>query len=354
MKGCGCYIAMVATQVAYGGSNVLVKLALERGLNQMVFVVYRHILATLLLFPFAYVLERKERPSLSFSSMAKIFFLAPFGTTIHINVYYAGMHYTSPVVASALTNVIPSLTIAIAVLLGMESLRLSSGRGRAKVVGTLICIGGSLIFTFWKGESVLKTSGRGALLHVSGNDEPSGHQHQNWLKGSLLILISFVSWSIWLILQAMVYKIYPALLSLNVLICFFAALQSSIGALFWGRNPDIWKIGWDVQLLAIVYCGVVISALVCYLQIWCISKNGPVFASMFSPLQLLIVGLFSAIAFGETLHLGSLIGAAIIIVGMYCVLWGKQKEEPKTIIETNKDDDDGAKIIDMCHTTDHK
>lgn len=61
---------------------------------------------------------RNERPSLSFYSAAKIFFLASLGTTIHINVYYAGLHYTSPTVASALTNIIPSLTLAIAVPLG--------------------------------------------------------------------------------------------------------------------------------------------------------------------------------------------------------------------------------------------
>lgn len=50
--------------------------------------------------------------------------------------------------------------------------------------------------------------------------------------------------------------------------------------------------------------GVVISALVYYLQTWCISKKGPVFAAMFSPLLLIIVGIFSAIAFAERLHLG--------------------------------------------------
>ncbi|KAJ6727798.1 WAT1-RELATED PROTEIN [Salix koriyanagi] len=49
---------------------------------------------------------------------------------------------------------------------------------------------------------------------------------------------------------------------------------------------------------------------------------------MFSPLLVVIVGLFSAIAFAERLHLGSMVGTGLIVLGLYCVLWGK---EGKTI-----------------------
>lgn len=63
-----------------------------------------------------------------------------------------------------------------------------------------------------------------------------------------------------------------------------------------------------------------------YLQTWCISHKGPVFVAMFSPLLVVIVGLFSAFAFAERLHLGSLIGTGLIVVGLYCVLWGKRQD----------------------------
>lgn len=48
--------------------------------------------------------------------MMKVFLLATLGTTVHLNVYYAGLAYTSATVASALSNVIPSLTFVMAVL----------------------------------------------------------------------------------------------------------------------------------------------------------------------------------------------------------------------------------------------
>ncbi|KAK7820646.1 wat1-related protein [Quercus suber] len=127
---------------------------------------------------------------------------------------------------------------------------------------------------------------------------------------------------------AVVYKVYPARLSLNTLICFFVSLQSFFLALFFARNLDLWKLEWNMQLLTILCSGsgVVISALVYYLQTWCISNKGPVFAAMFSPLLLIVVGIFSAIAFAEGLHLGSLVGASLIIAGLYWVLWAKRTD----------------------------
>ncbi|KAL5551192.1 hypothetical protein UlMin_001368 [Ulmus minor] len=251
MKGRSFYMAMVIVQLAYGGSNILIKISLAKGLNQLVLVVYRHIIAMLLLGPFAFALERKQRPTLSISVVSKIFVLASLGTTIHLNLYYAGLALTSPTVAIALSNIIPSLTFVLAQLLRMEKVNIRSTRGQAKVVGTLLCIVGSLMFTFWKGGLLLKGFVEKPLVNIHGD---STSHRDNWIKGSALILISYVAWSSWLILQAVVSKVYPAQLSLNMMICFFASLQSGLLALFLARNPTSWRLQWDVQLLTIVYC----------------------------------------------------------------------------------------------------
>ncbi|KAK8606388.1 hypothetical protein V6N13_030671 [Hibiscus sabdariffa] len=328
---------MVVSQFAYGVSNILIKIALERGLDQFVFVVYRHILAMLLLGPLAYVLEKKERPSLSLSVFGKIFLLSSLGTTIHLNLYYAGLAYTSPTIATALSNVIPSLTFLLAVFLRMEKVKIKSASSGAKVFGTFICIAGSLVFTFWRGFQLKGFVDR-PLINMYGNGTTSSRSHANesWIKGSALILVSYISWSGWLILQATVSKVYPAQLSLNVLICFVASLQSSVLAVFFARNPLLWKLEWNVQLWTIIYSGVVLSALVYYLQTWCISNKGPVFAAMFSPLLVVIVAIFSAIVFAERLHLGSLVGAFLIVLGLYFVLWGKRKD---SFVSGNREDD---------------
>ncbi|KAJ4842486.1 hypothetical protein Tsubulata_001846, partial [Turnera subulata] len=331
MAACAPYVAMIIVYLAYGGSNILMKVALEKGLNQLVFVAYRHIIGTILLGPFAYVLERtfnyntseckpsrKQRPSLTLPLFTKIFVVSTLGTTIYLNVYYAGLAYTSPTVASALSNVIPSLTFLMAVLLRMEKVKFTSGRGWAKVLGTLICIGGSLIFTFWKGGYLYKSLEEKPLVNIYSDSKVElSYAKDNWIKGVALILISNVAWSAWLILQAVLCKVYPAPLSLTTWICFIGSVESSVLALFFARDSELWKLGWN---------GVVITALVYNLQYWCISVKGPVFASMFNPLGVVFVATFSAIAFAERLHLGSLIGGALIIVGLYCVLWAKSQE----------------------------
>ncbi|KAG6499163.1 hypothetical protein ZIOFF_038919 [Zingiber officinale] len=111
---------------AYAGSSILGKLALGQGLSALVFVVYRHLIAMLILAPLAYVLERNRRPSFSFGVMLKIFILAMLGITIQQNVYYVGLHLISPTVASALGNVIPAFTFLLAIVLRMEKLNLKT------------------------------------------------------------------------------------------------------------------------------------------------------------------------------------------------------------------------------------
>ncbi|KAL9345762.1 hypothetical protein Peur_060615 [Populus x canadensis] len=87
---------------------------------------------------------------------------------------------------------------------------------------------GSLFFTFWKGGYLFKSFENRALINIYSTKGSAGeyrHAKENWIKGSALILTSHVAWSAWLILQAVVYKVYPASLSLNTLICFFACIN---------------------------------------------------------------------------------------------------------------------------------
>ncbi|XVF53234.1 hypothetical protein PTKIN_Ptkin05aG0083500 [Pterospermum kingtungense] len=321
MKSCSLYVVMVLVQFAYGGSHILIKIALARGLNQYVIGVYRHIIASLLSAPLAYVLERKERPSLSVSVLGKIFLMSSLGTTLHLKFYYAGLAYTSPTVATALSNVIPSLTFLMAVFLRMEKVKIRSASG----------------------------GGQRPLINIYSSNGCHGecrHGKESWIKGSALILVSYIAWSGWLILQATVSKVYPAPLSLNVLICFIASLESSVLALFFARNPILWKLEWNVQLLTIIYSGVVISALVYYLQTWCINNKGPVFTAMFTPLLVVIVAIFCATVFAERLQLGSLVGAFLIILGLYLVLWGQRRE---SFVSGNAEDGDDKKLASDLH-----
>nr|XP_043614172.1 WAT1-related protein At5g64700-like [Erigeron canadensis] len=331
------YFAMVLVQILYAGATITMKIGFANGLNQLVFVVYRHLISTILFCPFALVFERtKSRPKLTFVVMMKIFVLSTLGSTIHLNGVSYGLAYTSATVSSALNCLTPCLTFLIAFLLRMEKVNIRSFKGQAKVVGTILGIAGTLTITFWRGGFQLKGLVDKPLIDLSNTKVFHGHVKPNWVKGATLISASKVSWSLWLILQGLVHKVYPAPLSMNIMICLFASLQSSILAVFFAREADMWKIKWDVKLLTIIYGGIVISGLTYYLVLWTINKRGPVFAAMFTPLELPIVGVFSAIAFNERLHIGSFIGALLIIVGLYSVLWGKTDDN---VVKVQSKDD---------------
>lgn len=57
-RTCAPYLSMLACQVAYAASNVLCKLALQRGLSYLVLTAYRHVIAVFILGPLAYAAER--------------------------------------------------------------------------------------------------------------------------------------------------------------------------------------------------------------------------------------------------------------------------------------------------------
>lgn len=55
-------------------------------------------------------------------------------------------------------------------------------------------------------------------------------------------------------------------------------------------------------------------------------ERGPVFITAFSPLSMVIVAVLSSFILSEKLFLGSVIGALVIVVGLYLVVWGKSKD----------------------------
>lgn len=57
-RACAPYVFMFVVQLAYGVSNILCKLALEKGFSYLVFIVYRHAIAMFIFAPLAYIFER--------------------------------------------------------------------------------------------------------------------------------------------------------------------------------------------------------------------------------------------------------------------------------------------------------
>ncbi|XP_015897954.3 WAT1-related protein At5g07050 [Ziziphus jujuba] len=324
------YIAMICLQFGYAGMNIVTKVSLNRGMSHYVLVVYRHAFATAAIAPFALVLERKERPKITFPIFMHIFVLGLLGPVIDQNFYYAGLKFTSPTFSCAMSNMLPAMTFVMAVLCRMEKVEIKKVRCQAKVLGTIVTVGGAMLMTLYKGH-VIKFAWSehhtGRVGHsTSTSNAAAAADDKDWVKGSILLIMATLAWASFFILQAVALKRYSAQLSLTALVCFMGALQSTAVTFVMEHSPSAWTIGWDMNLLAAAYGGLISSSMAYYVQGLVMQKRGPVFVTAFSPLMMIIVAVMGSFILAENIYMGGVLGAALIVAGLYSVLWGEYKE----------------------------
>ncbi|KAK4766973.1 hypothetical protein SAY86_014724 [Trapa natans] len=297
-------------------------LALNIGVSKVVFPVYRNIIALLFLGPAAYFLEKNERPPLTFSLLVQFFLLALLGITANQGFYFLGLYYASPTFASAMQNSVPAITFLMASVLRLEQVHITRRDGLAKVAGTIASVGGATIMTLFQGPLLHQNQARG-----NTGEEIDITKSQNWTLGCVYLVGHCLSWAGWMVLQAPVLKKYPAKLTFTSFSCFFGLLQFLVIAAFMETDFEHWKIQSAEEILTILYAGIVASGVVISIQTWCIHKGGPVFVAIFQPVQTVLVAAMAIIIFGDHLYSGRILGAILITIGLYAVLWGKSREK---------------------------
>ncbi|KAF8395452.1 hypothetical protein HHK36_019398 [Tetracentron sinense] len=307
------FAAMVMVQCLDVGMITLSKAAMSRGMSHYVFVFYSNALATVILLP-SFIFHR---------------------ITVMQNSVYTGVNLSSPTLGSALGNLIPAFTFMLAIIFRLEKVDLRKLRSQVRIMGTIVSISGALVVTLYKGPSIWawSTPSRSNLLQ----EQPSLPAANNWILGGLFIAIASLSVSIWNVLQAATVKEYPAQMTVVFFNSLFATIQCLVVSLIAERDSNAWTLSPDMELISILYSAVIGSVLTASVSTWCINKKGPVFAAMFSPLGIGIAALMGVIFLGDTLHLGSVVGAVIIVVGFYGVIWGQSKEVIKGEINDGVD-----------------
>ncbi|KAL9684107.1 hypothetical protein QQ045_021539 [Rhodiola kirilowii] len=328
------FAAMVASECLDVGLTTISKSAMSKGMSHFVFVVYSNALATLILLPIFFFPHRIKRPPITFHHLCKFFLLGLTGITIVQNCVFTGVNYSSPTLASAMSNAVPAYTFTLAVIFRMEKVRLQSFRSQIKILGTVASIAGALTVTFYKGPSLWSSSSHSHSNSVTDfrllPHLPSFSMLEstsNWVIGGFFFAVASLSLATWNILQATVMKGYPSELTVVFFYCLFGTIQCSVVSLIAERDPNAWKLRPDIELGVIVYSAVFGNVVSYCIQTWCIVKKGPVFVAMFKPLGIAVAALLGAIFLGDTLHLGSVVGAVIIVAGFYAVIWVQSKEE---------------------------
>ncbi|XVF84920.1 hypothetical protein PTKIN_Ptkin17bG0077700 [Pterospermum kingtungense] len=316
------FVGMVLVILGRVTSMVITKAALSSGVNKYVLIVYSNALSSLILLPCSFIFHRSVYiPFTSSNLYILIFALALIGCVGQL-CGYAGLQYGTPAMATTLLNLIPAFTFILAIVSRMEKLEWRSTSSQAKVLGTIISITGAIVVTLYKGPTIMSTPSLPVMSH-----QLLSSPQLNWILGGLLLAAEALIISAGYIIQTLVLKKFPAVLTVMFYLCFFHAILSTIYSLVLVRNPYDWKLRADMGLVAVLYSAIVGTTLSISLCSWCLWKVGPLYVSMFKPLGIIFAAVMGILFLGDALSLGSVIGAIIIVCGFYAVLWGKAKEK---------------------------
>nr|CAD1822431.1 unnamed protein product [Ananas comosus var. bracteatus] len=240
------YIFMIFVQLSFAGMTIVAKFALNEGMSPFTFVVYRHVLAAVVVSPFAWFFERP---------------------VLDQNLYYLGMKKTSAAFTAAMSNLLPAITFVMAWVLRLERVSWNEKRNLAKL----------LVWLY--DTSSYHTKGLSSRVHCNSHD--------------MLIWRSIGG-----------------------------GISSSERA---QRRSLEDRLG--SKALTVAYSAVVCSGLAWCLQGSVMKRRGPVFVTAFSPLSMIVVAIVGLFFLAEDLLLGRLIGAVLIMSGLYMVVWGKRQDQ---------------------------
>ncbi|KAB2062257.1 hypothetical protein ES319_A10G142000v1 [Gossypium barbadense] len=201
-----------------------------------------------------------------------------------------GIDYSSPTLASAISNLEPAFTFILAVLFRLERVALRSSSGQAKIIGTIASISGALLVVLYKAPKVL-------VQWPLESSEP------NWVISGILLATAYLLFSIWYIVQTQVLEIYPTELIVALFYNLCGAIISVPVSLITQPKLSSWILRPSVAVIAVLYSGVFqsFSSLV---VTWGLHLKGPVYIAIFSPVSIAIAAFMSAIFLGDSLHLG--------------------------------------------------
>ncbi|KAK1359027.1 hypothetical protein POM88_043501 [Heracleum sosnowskyi] len=103
---------------------------------------------------------------------------------------------------------------------------------------------------------------------------------------------------------------------------------------FYRRQPlrGSWVLNPGIEMIAMVFAAVNCVTRASILT-WCLHRKGPVYVSMFKPVSTAIAMITGIIFLGDTLYIGSVIGAATIFMGFYALVWGQNQEKQMVAVD---------------------
>ncbi|KAI3760882.1 hypothetical protein L1987_51283 [Smallanthus sonchifolius] len=131
---------------------------------------------------------------------------------------------------------------------GLERVNIKSNGGRAKVIGTIVCVGGATLLTLYKGMPLFNHHSHlhptNESIHVQSIfrrlSSVLATKKARWTSGSLALVAGTILWSSWFLVQSNIRKRYSLQYSSTAIMMFFGAVQSFALSLFIHRDLSLW------------------------------------------------------------------------------------------------------------------
>ncbi|BAF26212.2 Os10g0199500 [Oryza sativa Japonica Group] len=200
----------------------------------------------------------------------------------------------------------------------LETFEIGSIVGVLKIVGVLLSVGGTMLVSLYKGKSLHLWNS--ILQH---QNEPATKTATNQLRGTILLVASSFAYACWYLVQSKVLKVYPYKYWSSMITCLVGGFQVAFVGIILRRHKSAWKLGWDLNLVTVVYSGALATGGKYSLNSWVVAKRGPAYPPMFNPLSVVFTVVLDSVLMGDDVTVGSIIGTAMVIVGLYLFLWAK-------------------------------
>ncbi|BBH04137.1 nodulin MtN21 /EamA-like transporter family protein [Prunus dulcis] len=291
-------IALLVLQLCFAGFHIVSRVALNMGVSKVVYPVYRNLIALLSLGPFAYLLafNKKWNGSLQtkdfsfWGCIMRLQLLHMQCKTLYIfrALFFIFFSFFCTPLPLFLFLVEERVLLLSSLSISDLSILTSQGKMGWLKLWNHCKSRGATIITLHKGLPLLNQTepiqGRTPLTE----EMSSSTDMQNWKWGCIYLLGHCVAWASWMVFQ------YPAKLTLTSFTCFFGLIQFLVIAVFVETEFENWKIQSGEEF-------------------------GPVIVAVFQPLQTTLVAVMATLVLGDQLYSGGIIGALLIMLGLYSV-----------------------------------
>lgn len=283
------YIALIIAHLIWGANFVVAKVTLDE-FPPMSLAFLRFGLACLFLSPFVWVQMKKTKMDLK--DLPKLVAVGILIITLNITFFFEGMVRTSAINASILTLIIPIFSVLAGWLFLKEKVY-------------LVNLGGAFLGL------------AGALIVIGFPQLLSGSYSSKMLLGNILIILASISFVIGAIMSEKLLKKYSTLtvtaiaFLVGTITFFVPALREYLQNPIWTQSVT------PVGILGVVYMTLLSSISAYFLFEWGLLKTDIVKADLFQYIEPLIAAGLAVLLLGETLSNSFLIGAVLILFGVY-------------------------------------